>query len=462
MKENSNTNKAPKILTKKPILSISSSPLSFSEEEAFESLNTTPETDIDLNSIDEINELQNIPVEVEQLNFLLAIKNIQEINFTQFKAESLLRIYYKLVKENQDQDIIDIIENAYIEKKIGNIKYRKFKTSGDKQIGFSQGRLVNKIAEDFKEVQKNKFHYTWLEKKSSEERRNKAEEICEYVGTNLMNFFLKENSPKIRLLKNNDDVSLVIKYLYNYQDFANINPKEINFLKLKGKAEFYVANFLLADVDNNKNNFGIRKIGANQYLARIDHGKIFSYKAIQKDSDENQAQKIFNSDDILGAADSRYNNEFNFDIVKKHVFGKDKIFNTQLNFSNNTDLEFHNQVLEITNKMPYYTSMLEKIIDKSINNLKSAYGEDIFLDEKVKENLSQRLNININECNEETFKNTILSNMTKLNNVLIMQSEQYIAQDKENLITPENKRKFEDTKYSVQQIKKKTQGLIGI
>lgn len=316
--------------------------------------------------------------------------------------------------ENCGLGLKNIVEDAFLKAKLGEVKYRGFIKVENKNVGVTQGAFVVKAKDNIADPSL-KYKYKWIKKTSSNSTKNIGEEICEYVGTNIMNYLLEDNSPKIRLLKDpKNNVSLGVKFLDNFKTYESCSRAEILDIEvkienreLKGLARFYLANMILGDYDNNPGNFGfITNDKGEISIARIDHGKIFSYKSIKKESDEAMMQKAFNSElNFEDLIRERYSHDYNLENIEKKIF-RDHFFKNNNMFAGS---EFNKELDEVMKEIN--VDFISKIIDRSIKNIKEAYGADIFLDAKVQETLSERLMIDQSAINEETFKTALLDNI---------------------------------------------------
>ncbi len=335
--------------------------------------------------------------------------------------------------QNCGRSLKNIVEDAYLEAKIGEVKYRDFVKIENKTQGVSQGEFVVKAKASHDDFSL-KHNYKWIRKTSSNSTKNIGEEICEYVGTNLMNYLLEDNSPKIRLLKDpHGNVSLGVKFLNNFKTFASCNREEINDIEakianreLKGLANFYLANMILGDYDNNPGNFGfIADERGEVSIARIDHGKIFSYKTIKKKSDSEMMDRAFAAG--VGIEDfekEKYNYDYDLNNVEAKVFAN-RFFRNKNMFEGR---DFSLEISSIIEKIDI--GFMIKIIDRSIQNVKEAYGENIFLDSKVKKTLAERMMLPESMINEESFKIAIIDNINQIGEKIQNKAKDNILSDR--------------------------------
>lgn len=334
-----------------------------------------------------------------------------------------------LLGENCALSLKNIVEDAFLKAKIGEVKYRDFIKVENKNIGVSQGAFVVKAKDNIADPSL-KYKYKWIKKTSSNSTKNIGEEICEYVGTNIMNYLLEDNSPKVRLFKDQkNNVSLGVKFLNNFKTYDSCSRAEISDIEekiengsLKGLARFYLANMILGDYDNNPGNFGfITNDKGEISIARIDHGKIFSYKSIKKESDEAMMQTVFN----MGAKfedfiKERYNHDYNLNNIEQKIFRNPFFKNNNMFKGDRFNQELDDLIKEIN------VNFISKIIDRSIGNIKEAYGADIFLNTKVQETLSERLMIDKSTINEETFKTALLDNIDIIGQKIQQRTKEYL------------------------------------
>ncbi len=357
-----------------------------------------------------IREQEKINFEVEQIDgFLRREEDYQKfvdfLNKAKLKKESIKIIFDRITEGlyneapliiNDKKQVISVVSNKYIDVIVGKVKYRKFHKVGNKQYGTTDGSLVRKSS-TVNETEVKHLN-TWLNKKSRPEARNIGEEICEYIGTNFINYYMGENSPKMRLIVDEDGtVSLASKFIRNFKTFGELDnifkqhiekEQRINPDYIKGQSEFYFANIILADYDNsNPHNYGFRiNNNGELYLARIDLGKAFSYKRAGKKTDEEHFREFLEREEFIKEK-QKEEKEINLEAVKSNVFRSRHIKIERLFSSLNFNLNLY-KLCQLENK-----KIAEKIIISCFNNIFQAYGYEVLNNTQVREELYLRMNI---------------------------------------------------------------------
>ena len=318
----------------------------------------------------------------------------------EFKAEALEKALNQLDPKSTKYNIL---ENAYLDQKIGKVKSRDLDFFARKDVGSTEGRFVRKSASGSE--QSLKHNITWLEKTGRIGGNDVGEKICEYIGTSLLNQMLGDNSPKIRLYKADDgSVKLMVKFIDEFESLDKIGPAQIQ--STENKANFFAANILLGDYDTNLGNAGIRKDGEHVYLARIDNGKALSYKKIINHSDAEIHKSFLDNVDLK---------PLNFIEMKDKVYRDPKYKNGL--FEGEEFCEELSQVCSSFNER-----RMSKVIDHCLSNVMEAFGEDIFKDENVKRELQARMDLP-EDFSKSDFKAVIMNNMSFMNTELFKFSQ---------------------------------------
>lgn len=346
---------------------------------------------------------------INQNNISLLIDSLKEKNFNLKALEFGLQ-------HSTNPEIFNILENAYLNKKIGKLKNRPLKIIREKTEaeGSTLGNFVTKLNE--KDEIKSKHHNIWIQKKQTIKGKNIGEEICEYIGSNLMNYIMGDNSPKVRLHKDEENnISIISKFIPNFTTLSNQDTHKIkNALNhVKERARFFAANILLADYDTNLGNIGIRiDDNGESNLARIDNGKALSYKIVRKTPDS----KTFSDTPSDIPANIIKNNIFRDPIFKKDLFkGED----------------FGSELIEICDNLNI--NSIKKIINLSLNNIEKAYGKNIFSNPSVVEELKNRIEFDSQSISRQDLENAIINNIALLIPELKTIASNEIRNDKENI-----------------------------
>ena len=290
------------------------------------------------------------------------------------------------------------IENAYLKTKIGEVKHRPIIYEGNKPDGVTDGILVKKFPKNSKDSNILKHKNIWLKKNGGAGGGGLGEEACEYIGTNVTNLIMGKNSPKLRLYEDEDgSISLMSKFIPNFTTLRNIRADIRNekLKKAKGFANFFVANVITGDYDFHSGNVGIRKDeNRNNYIARIDNGRAFSYH-IKRDF-------------TLGTRSFVAIPQTATDI-KNTMLGISNIYSPEM-FQG---IDFAGDLYQASANIS--TSRIRKVIRLSIDNLKAAYGEDFLSNEEIKNQFIQRLGIPVGTTlTKEYIEDRIIENTTRL------------------------------------------------
>lgn len=302
---------------------------------------------------------------------------------------------FKLVLDNNSfpPATQESLTNAYLDRKIGYIKQRTLDPAGQKPDGQTIGGQVRKSRKP-NDTNVKKHKNIWLQKTGAL-NPGLVEDVCEYIGTNLINHMLDENSPKLRLHQDSDgEITLLSKYIDNFETFRNEPTDKVRKLihNSENFAIFFAANALIYDYDIHPGNVGIR-ISDRYYLARIDNGCALSYHI-----DRNFRQRSKVTTTTPGSAEDFKQTMLSLDIYSPEMF---------------EGIEFATKLSQSINNINLRE--MREIIDISIYNLKKAYGEDFLNDPSIAQNLKKRLGIDPNtNLDKELLTNIIISNMTRI------------------------------------------------
>jgi hypothetical protein len=312
-----------------------------------------------------------------------------------FKAEALEKALDAI---NPKLEKYNILENAYLDQKIGKVKSRDLDFFAPKEVGSTEGRFVRKSASGERAL---KHNITWLEKIGRIDGDDVGEKICEYIGTSLLNQMLGDDSPKIRLYKADDgSVKLMVKFIDEFESLDKCSLAQIN--STGNKANFFAANILLGDYDTNLGNTGIRKDGEHVYLARIDNGKALSYKKIINHSDAEIRKSFLDNADLK---------PLNFREMKDKVY-RDPKYKAGL-FEGD---EFNESLERVCSN--FNQRRMSKVIDRCLSNVVEAFGEDVLKDRNVKRELQERMDLP-EDFSKSDFKAAIMNNMSFMNDELL-------------------------------------------
>ncbi len=290
------------------------------------------------------------------------------------------------------------VENAYLDEKVGYVKHRPITYQGEKPDGITDGALVKKISKNNRDSNILKHKNTWLKKNGGEDGGYKGEEICEYIGTNLSNLIMGENSPKLRLYRaSNGSVSLMSKFIPNFTTLRNIPSRERNerIKKSNGFANFFIANVLIGDYDFHSGNVGIREDkDGNSYIARIDNGRALSYY-IKRDF-------LLNTKSTVTAPRTATD-------IRNTMLGVSGMYSSNL-FQG---IDFAADLYQSSSNIDI--PRMRKVIRLCLDNLREAYGNDFLNNEDIKKQLTQRLGISEKTpLQEEQIEDVIIENIERL------------------------------------------------
>ena len=287
-----------------------------------------------------------------------------------------------------------VLENVYLEKKIGVIKERPFEYYGDKEGGVNPGELVTKVKQSNDDVNIKKHKNIWLKKEATI-----GESVCEYIGSNLINHFMQDNSPKVRLSLEEDEseVFILSKYIHNFSALSSF-PKEDRaevISRAKGFTSFFAYNVLIGDYDVNSGNIGIRRDDdLKDYIAKVDNGESLSYNVNRPIPGQSRL-----SEDISLKSAQNYKTQM---LASMPLLYKDTMF---------SGLDFAGELYSFTHDLNL--RMIEKIIELSLDNLQYVYGEDVLQNPEVEGELEVRMRLSP-PINAEILKNKIIENIVRL------------------------------------------------
>lgn len=362
----------------------------------------------------------HLPLEVQKEAILDIIRHNAE-NFTQLE-EALAEIKVKpqaviaVLDEHSRQfspEVIAALHHKRITTHIGGVKTRELVIAGEKTAGTSEGRLVQKALLE-EEVATAKHENTWMQKngplirleKGAAKTINRAEEICEYIGANLMYEIYAqmgriECSPKIRLHKNTENnVTLLSRFIPNFSTIRELRARgkydTAEKHKAKGFALFFIANLLVGDYDLYGANVGFRKVNGKKYWARVDLGRSLSYYAGR--SEDRYGQIGFTSEpySVTGFSFLMYSNNRGKALYEPTDF---------------YSFEFGCELLRIENALD--TSHFEFILKQTFRNIREAYGDGWLQEKSVVKVFSRGMRLS-GELTEEVVIDRILSNINNL------------------------------------------------
>lgn len=298
-----------------------------------------------------------------------------------------------LLDENNfsNQFAAHAVKQAYLYSKIGHLKNRDLKYVGDKIGGITSGAQVKKLRiED--DVNIKKHSNVWLQKTGAS-IAGIGEDVCEYIGTNIMNELMGSNSPKVRLHENeNRNITILSKFIENFDILEGKRTLESRSLIQSSEnfAEFFVANALLGDYDIHAGNVGIKTDNNKHYIARIDNGRALSYYA-HVGVIENRI--YFNK--IIQDA-----NEFKQIMLDRQIYSEEMF--QGIDFATNVNISLEKVDFDSINS----------IIEISILNLEDAYGSNFLDNLQISSQLKRRLGINKDQqLTDDLLKSSIIDNM---------------------------------------------------
>lgn len=267
-------------------------------------------------------------------------------------------------------EIKEQFNDLLLEKKVGKVKTRPLEKIGDKDAGITPGVFVHKLPKNATDTNSLKQSRTWVYKGDV---NDPGEIVFEILGTNLFNYLMEDNSPKLRLHKDSKGNVLVMsKFIENFKtlDVMDQDVEELSGTA-KGFARFFAATALFSDYDFHQRNVGFRQNDkAELEWARIDNSRALSYFV----GNSYKRRKLYRLKEAQ-TADGMKNNMISTGYPKGLFEGFDFAY------------ELNQAVNEIDEKK------LRKIIKFSMRNLQEAYGEKFLDNNNVKEAFHFRMHI---------------------------------------------------------------------
>jgi hypothetical protein len=331
--------------------------------------------------------------------FLLVTRSPEEINAflgrEKYKSEAIGAV----LQEVTPSPLKDVLELAYLKRKIGGVKNRPLTVISTKNEGSTLGQFVRKTP-SADGVQRLKHKVTWLKKNQDEGQKNIGEEVCEYIGNNLMNHLLGDNSPKVRLHKDPESgkVSIMSRFIPNFSTFSKLGSRDVDaaFMNAEGKTKFFFSNAVLCDYDTNLGNIGTRVDDEGvSHLVRIDNGKALSYNTAR------------HRPDTVDTALDGHREEPVVNIVRDRVF-RNQCFKK----GGFEGPEFAQELYAICENTDLNT--LRNIIRLSLDNIEEAYGPGVLESEAVRHELGLRMNFPAGNVSRQTLEDAIIANVSEL------------------------------------------------
>ncbi len=292
----------------------------------------------------------------------------------------------------------EIIEDYYIDRTIVPLKTRPIEFFANKTEGKTRGQIIRKAPRD--NSKGLKYQNNWMNKVGhNDPELAPGMAACEYISTNLLNQIMGENSPKFRLHKiQQGEVTILSKFIPGFVTLSEQKKRAhaLDLGEIKGFSNFFAANALIGNADLNRGNVGIRTDdNGNKFFATIDTGVALYYSNFQDEQNKADIQSFKSS--LLKMKD----------IYSESLFHGDNFANELFTTLNDIDL-----------------TRTRKIISKSIQNLKEAYGYDFLKNPKVNRLFKARLGMtNEQSLTEESLKNKIVENMISVKEKLLDMSQ---------------------------------------
>ncbi len=213
----------------------------------------------------------------------------------------------------------------------------------------------------------------------------KGEDVSEILGTNLSHLYLdsERESPKIRILVENEKTSVVSKGLKDYKDYYEYKSelerdrrfgRKVEEPYISGFGKCFATSYLVADPDMNATNIGFLTEGNNKTFARIDFGKALSYQSI---GTSNQFE-----DRLLNLTPRSYT---------------EKMFQ---------GIDFAGEIEATASR--FDQSNTEAVIEFTMKNLREAYGNEFLNNPEISEPLKRRMRFSPEEeLTEESIKRRV-------------------------------------------------------
>jgi hypothetical protein len=315
------------------------------------------------------------------------------LDYSDYKGKHYKPDAFKFVLDHYSfpSETDDAIKKAYIDSKIGYVKEREFDPAGAKPDGITSGGQVRKT-QNYNDHNVKKHKNIWLQK-TGVMTQGLIEDVCEYIGTNLINHMMDKTSPKLRLHRDEyGDITLLSKYLEDFETLRDKDPRTARELIRRSEnfANFFAANILIGDYDIHPGNVGIITQDRH-YIARIDNGCALSYNM-----ERNFGGRIKKTLPGLQSVEGFKQTMLSLPIYSQEMF---------------EGIEFTTDLQQAINDIN--PEDMRQIVDLSIHNLKDAYGEHFLNDYKIAKDLKERMGISP-PITEEAITNTIIGNMVQL------------------------------------------------
>jgi hypothetical protein len=289
-----------------------------------------------------------------------------------FKTDAIIGAieYMQNNPQRFSPEIKEQFNDLLLEKKVGTVKTRPLEKIGEKDTSITPGSFVHKIPKNATDTNTLKQSRTWVYKGDA---NDPGEIVFEILGTNLFNYLMGDNSPKIRLHKDSKGNVLVMsKFIENFKTLADMD-EDIEELssKAKGFARFFAATALFSDYDFHKRNIGFRRNDNGELeWARIDNGRALSY-FVDNSYRRRRLYELKEAQTAEGMEDNMIKTGYPEELFEGFDFS----------------CELSQAVNEIDEKK------LRKIIKFSMRHLQEAYGENFLDNDKVKEEFRFRMHI---------------------------------------------------------------------
>ncbi len=334
----------------------------------------------------------------------------QELKQEKIKPDAM-EMVINYIKENNiniPKDSLKIVEDIYLTHTIIPPKARPVIKIGKKPGGLAAGRLVTKVAknsDDLDQSKESKLQNTWMEKSGSNDGGGKGEEVCEYIGTNLVNQVMGKNSPKFRLYKDADgNVKLMSKFIPKFQtiyDREDNHLPPIDTTKAQGFASFFAANILAGDYDVHGGNVGFTTDeNGNHHWARIDNGRALSY----------------NTERDFTRGGYGYTNLATPQTVEGFKQTMLSVNSTSTTYYPESLFEGINFACELNTEADKVDiNKYSTVIKLSMDNLKIAYGDDFLNIPEINKELKERMGFAASDIlTEKVIEDKVIENITKL------------------------------------------------
>lgn len=321
-----------------------------------------------------------------------------------------------LINENAadfSPSVIDILNEKRIHTQIGCVKEdRKLLSVGEKPGGRTAGGMVRKErVDEASPANAAKYTALWLQKSGYAPEGNQGntgigETVCEYIGSNLIYEILgsSNRSPKVRLHKQGEKVTLLSKIIPGFSTIHDLEKgsgrcKDIK--NAKGFTLFFYANALLCNYDIHAKNAGLCTIEDEDYWAVVDLGRALSYHM--------RRANIYAEGLNCGSKPLTIS-EYIFTIFNcnRGRAMEDILYNASLYAVN-----FSCHLLQADKKIN--TRYFPLIIQQSMKNLRTAYGDDFLTHPEVHAQLTRRMGLDgKTPLTEESVTDSIMGHVNRL------------------------------------------------